>query len=159
MLQEILFNLAVFITFLIYYSKNRDKARQALVLLYKSIRKIYPLILIMMFLFVFLQKLSIEGMITGYIEASSGYLGYLSAAVAGSIFHIPHFIAFPIGGQLLQTGVNPGFIAVFISSLVMVHIFSIPIEIKFLGVKFAVIRNGLSFMFSIIIGIIFGVLY
>ena len=159
MYGALLFNIAVLVVFLLFYFRNKKKARHALHLAIKSFWKIGPLLLIVMIFLIFSQRIFSGERVITYLTHSSGPLGYLIAAFLGTVVHIPLFVAFPIGGQLLQSGVNPGLIAVLITSLVMVHTFSIPIEIKELGTKFAVYRNVLSFVFAICIGVIMGLLY
>ena len=61
--------------------------------------------------------------------------------------------------ELLDKGIDPGIVGGFITSLIMVHTFSIPIEIKELGFKFAITRNVLSFIFAITIGFIIAYIY
>lgn len=47
-------------------------------------------------------------------------------------------------------------IAVFISTLTMVEIVSLPMEIKYLGRKTAILRNTLSFLFAFLTAWIMG---
>ncbi len=159
MIAPLIFNLVIIAVFASFYWKDNKKAVKAFNLALKSLLKIAPLIIIIIILLVFIQEILSAERLISYISGSSGPLGYVIAAFAGAFFHIPLFIAFPIGGQLLENSVNPGFIAVLITSLVMVHSFSIPIEVKELGLRFAVLRNSLSIIAAILIGAIIGVLY
>jgi len=153
------FNIVVVYIFGVFFLLDKKKAKEALNFALKALKTIGPILVIMIILLVFMQQFFSKEDIAKYIAASTGYSGYFTAAFLGAIIHIPFFIAFPIGGQLLHSGVNPGFIAVLITSLVMVHLLSIPIEIKELGLKFALVRNILSLVFAIFIGITIGVLY
>lgn len=141
------------------FLKNKEKNKEAIQLAFKSLKQIGPLILIILTIMMFIQRFFTTSFIEKYTTELSGPLGYIGAAFLGAIVHIPLFISFPLGGELLHAGVNPGFIAVLITSLVMVHTFSIPVEIKEMGLKFAIIRNVLSLLSAIMIGIILGVLY
>ncbi len=47
-------------------------------------------------------------------------------------------------------------IAVFISTLMMVGIVTIPVEIKYFGKKAAIIRNAFAFLFSFVVAIAIG---
>ena len=49
-------------------------------------------------------------------------------------------------------------LATFITTLTMIGMVTLPLEIKKLGKKFALLRNGLSFIIAIIIALIMGVL-
>ena len=87
-----------------------------------------------------------------YLGKDAGWGAYLSAAVIGSVSIIPGFIAYPLAGILLKTGVSLSVLSVFITTLKMVGILTIPIEAKFFGLKTAIIRNSLSFVGAILVG-------
>ncbi|MEA3230102.1 MAG: hypothetical protein U9P44_04250 [archaeon] len=159
MYEPLVFNAFIILVFLFFYSKNKNKAGKALKCAFKSLRNVIPLIMIMLIVLIFVQNTFSEEFIRQNITAFSGPTGYFIAAFLGAVVHIPLFISFPLGGQLLQSGVNPGFIAVLITSLVMVHTFTIPLEIKEMGLKFALARNILCLVSAIIIGFVMGVFY
>ena len=158
-IPAIIFNVIVMIVLIIAFKKNEEKAMDAMRLAWRSFLRLIPLMILLMFMYVLLGNLFTEQFILKYMSTASGVTGYLLGAALGGIIHLPMFIAFPIGGHLLELGVNPGFIAVLVTSLVMVHTFSIPIEVKELGWKFTIARNVLSLIFAIAIGVILGVLY
>ena len=89
----------------------------------------------------------------------AGILGYLSAAIVGSVSLIPGFISFPLAGMLRESGVGYGVIALFITTLKMVGIMTIPIEAKYFGMKVTLMRNGLSFLGAILIGGIMAIIF
>ncbi len=91
-----------------------------------------------------------------YLGRHSGALGVAIAAVIGSVALIPGFIALPLAGILLHKGINYSVLAVFITTLMMVGVFTLPIEIKYFGKKAAVTRNILSFIGAVLIGILVG---
>ncbi len=92
-----------------------------------------------------------------YLGRHSGVLGIAVAAVIGSVALIPGFIALPLAGIFLQKGIDYTVLAVFITTLMMVGFFTLPLEIKYFGKKAAVIRNILSFIGAVVIGILVGV--
>ena len=94
-----------------------------------------------------------------WLGKDSGIFGIITAAVIGSISLIPGFIAYPIGAILIQNGVTYSVIAVFITTLMMVGIVTLPLESKFFGWKAAASRNFLSFIGAIIIGLSIGLLW
>jgi uncharacterized membrane protein YraQ (UPF0718 family) len=93
-----------------------------------------------------------------YLGKESGVVGMVIAALLGSIALIPGFIAYPLGAMLLDNGVSYQVIAVFITTLMMVGILTLPIEIKYFGVRVSLLRNALSFVGALLIGLIMGVL-
>jgi uncharacterized membrane protein YraQ (UPF0718 family) len=96
--------------------------------------------------------------LTKWLGKESGSMGMIIAAVIGSISLIPGFIAFPIGAILVKNGVSYSVIAVFITTLMMVGIVTLPLESKYFGWKVALTRNIISFAGAIIIGLAVGLL-
>ena len=82
------------------------------------------------------------------------FIDPLIGAVAGSFsFGIP-IAAYVTGGELLKEGVSLLAVTAFILSWSTVYITLMPLEITTIGKKFAVLRNSLNFITSIIIAIL-----
>ena len=94
--------------------------------------------------------------ISKLVGQKSGWLGMIIASVIGSITLIPGFVAFPLASALLNNGAGIMQIAVFISTLMMVGIVTVPLEIKYFGKKAAIVRNISAFVFSYIVAIVIG---
>jgi len=78
----------------------------------------------------------------------------LVGAIAGSFsFGIP-FVAYVTGGELLKEGVSLLAVTAFILAWSTVYIMLLPLEIAAMGKKFAILRNSLNFISSIIIAIL-----
>ncbi len=78
----------------------------------------------------------------------------LVGALAGSLsFGIP-ITSYIVGGELLKEGISLIAITAFIMTWTTVGIAMLPLEAKFLGKRFAFIRNILNFIFAIIISIL-----
>jgi len=97
-----------------------------------------------------------DTLIVKYLGANSGWLGFTIAAIIGSITLIPGFISYPLAATLLKQGATYAVVAVFMTTLMMVGIVTLPLEIKYLGKKAAIFRNVLKFVAAIIIGILMG---
>lgn len=121
--------------------------------------KILPAIVSVLILVSIILYLMPNELIVKYLGEDAGFTGYVFAAIAGSIALIPGFIAYPLAGILLKTGVSYPVIAVFITTLMMVGILTLPIEIKFFGVRVSLIRNALYFSGALIIGSLIGLFY
>ncbi|MGQ9534975.1 MAG: hypothetical protein ACUVTF_07070 [bacterium] len=87
---------------------------------------------------------------------NSGMRGIGIAAVLGSVALIPMFITYPLAAILLKGGVSYQVLAVFITTLLMVGVLTLPIEVKYFGLKVSIIRNILSFIGALIIGLVIG---
>ena len=92
------------------------------------------------------------------IGEETGFTGMLLTSFDGAITVVPVMIAFPIVAELLKNGAGIIQMAVFVSTLTTVGIITIPMEIKYLGKKIAILRNVLAFIFSFITAYLVGVL-
>ena len=88
---------------------------------------------------------------------NSGITGVMIAAVLGSVSLIPGFIAYPLAAILLKSGATYTVVAVFITTLMMVGVLTLPLEAKYFGMKVSLIRNALSFIGALVIGLIIGI--
>ncbi|NQU17005.1 MAG: permease [Candidatus Saganbacteria bacterium] len=118
-----------------------------------------PAIFIVIFLTSVFLYLIPEKVITEYLGAGSGFLGVVAAALVGSISLIPGFVAFPLAGLLISRGINYTIVAVFITTLLMVGLLTLPIEIKYFGKKAAITRNVLSFIGALVVGVLIGAFF
>jgi len=110
-------------------------------------------VLILVSIFLYLVP---ESFIIKTLGKDSGFMGFIIAGLIGSIALIPGFISYPLAAVLIKGGVSYKIIAVFITTLMMVGVLTLPIEIKYFGVRASVVRNILSFIGALIIGVIMG---
>ena len=137
--------------------KDRQKTKKALIKAWRAFEKILPQFLsILMLTSLALSVLSQET-ITSLLGARSGMVGLLTASIVGSITLIPGFVAFPLAAALLKSGAGYMQIAVFISTLMMVGVITIPVEIKTFGKRATMVRNVSAYLFSIVAAIVIGV--
>lgn len=142
---------------LLSFFKDRGKTKLALKKAWKSFENILPQFLsIIIIIGIMLAVLNPET-ISKLIGRQSGWIGMVIASVIGSITLIPGFVAFPLASALLKSGAGFMQIAIFISTLMMVGIVTIPVEIKYFGKKATILRNILAFAFSYIVAIAIGV--
>lgn len=95
--------------------------------------------------------------IADIISKQNVYVATIVAAAFGTITLIPAFIAFPLIGTLAGVGVGIMPSVAFLTTLTMVGVATFPLENKEFGIKFAMTRNMLSFVFAIIIALVMGV--
>lgn len=80
------------------------------------------------------------------------------SALVGSITLIPAFVAFPLVGSLVSVGASIVPAVAFLTTLTMVGVVTFPLEKKEFGTKFALMRNGMSIFFAVIIALAMGVI-
>ncbi len=96
--------------------------------------------------------------ISNLVGREAGFFATVVAAVLGAITLIPSLVAFPLAGSLLRSGATVMTISAFVTTLVMVGIVTAPMEIKILGKKFTLLRNGFGFLAALSIAGIMGVI-
>jgi len=147
------------ICFLLSFISNKQKTVMGIKRGLKMLMNILPTIIVVLIIVSVILSFLPQELLVRYLGEDTGFIGYVTAALIGSIALIPGFIAYPLAGILVKNGVGYPVIAVFITTLMMVGVLTLPVEIKFFGVKTAIIRNTLYFIGAIIIGVIMGVAY
>jgi len=82
--------------------------------------------------------------------------GYGLVALIGTVITLPGPIAFPLAGTLLRHGALPGLLATFITTLTMVGTVTAPAEIAHFGKRFTLVRQAVSLILAIVIGLLMG---
>lgn len=138
------------------FIKSKAKTALALKKAWMMFSGILPQFLTILLLIGLLQAVLQPDTIQAIIGSRSGIKGMVLSALLGSVTIIPALIAFPIASELLQNGAGMMQIAVFISTLTTVGFVTIPIEVKYLGRKVALLRNLLALLFSFVVAYIIG---
>jgi uncharacterized membrane protein YraQ (UPF0718 family) len=138
------------------YYKDKGKTKMALKKAWRSLENILPQFLGILMLIGILLAIFNTELITKIIGEQSGWAGVVISAVIGAITLMPGFIAFPTAAMLLQGGAGYMQIGAFISSLMMVGVITLPVEIEYFGKRLAIARNVLAFLFSFIVAFIIG---
>ena len=138
------------------FVKDRVKTKKALKKAWKSFENILPELLVVLLLVELLLAVLNTELISKIIGEDSGWLGVLLAATVGAVTLIPGFVAFPTAAMLLQGGAGYMQIGAFVSTLMMVGIVTLPVEIKYFGKRTAVLRNVFAFAFSFLVAYVIG---
>lgn len=140
------------------FIKDKRKTLIALKKAWKAFENILPQFLSILVIIGLAFAVLTPEMITTLLGANSGVLGVLVASLIGSITLIPGFVAFPLAAALLKNGAGYMQIAAFVSTLMMVGIVTMPLEIKTFGKRAALIRNISAYAFSLIAALVIGVM-
>ena len=156
MLQTIGLYAVTIVLIIVSLIKNKQKTLKAIKKAWKALENILPQFLgVIVLVGLILAVLNPEAII-GIIGSSSGWLGAALASVIGAITLIPGIIAFPTAALLIEGGAGYMQIGAFVSSLMMVGVVTIPVEIKYFGKKTTLIRNSLALVFSFFVAFILG---
>jgi uncharacterized membrane protein YraQ (UPF0718 family) len=138
------------------YRKDKLKTQRSLMKAWKSFESILPQLLGIIFIMGIVLSLLDAETISHFIGSSSGWIGVLISAIAGSIVIIPSFVAFPMVALLLQKGAGVMQAAVFVSTVMTVGIVTAPLEMKYFGKKLTIARNIAAFLFSFLVAFVIG---
>jgi len=135
---------------LISFFKDKAKTAKAVKKGLKAFEGILPQFLVVLILVAMTLAVLDTATIARYLGAESGVFGVLIAACVGAITLIPGFVAFPAAAALLEGGAGATQIAAFVSSLMMVGVVTLPMEMKYFGRRASLLRNGFAFVFSFV---------
>lgn len=136
--------------------KDKKKTLMSLKKAWKAFENILPQFLVVLLLVGVLLAVLNTDVISKVIGKDSGWLGVVLSAVVGAITLIPGFVAFPMAAMLLQGGAGYMQIGAFVSTLMMVGVVTMPVEIKYFGKKLTFLRNVLAFAFSFAVALVIG---
>lgn len=155
-MQNVILYSATALLVTLSFIKDKDKTIKAMKKAWKAFENILPQFLGIILLVGIMLAILNPGTISSIIGASSGWWGVTIAAIVGAITLIPGFVAFPTAALILQNGGGYMQIGAFISSLMMVGVVTLPLEIKYFSKKSAILRNVLAFVFSFIVALVIG---
>ena len=151
-----IYGIVVLACYIYAYLKNKQKYKKSLKQGGKQFLKQVPF-LIAIFLFISLFDVFVpKRVIISIIGKGNGAMSVLLSAILGGIIQGPVASSYPLGQLLLEKGATVTSVATFLNSWVMVGILILPFEISVFGKKFAYIRNLISFIGAILIGIAVG---
>ena len=151
----ILINGLVIISLIISFFKDKKKTKKSLLIALKTLGKITPSILSVILLIGIMYGLFADK-IALFFGQESGVIGFVTIALFGSVIHMPALLAFPLAGSFLKEGASISSVAAFITTLTMIGIVTLPLEIKTMGKKFTIYRNAISFIIALIIAALMG---
>jgi len=146
------------VALIVAFVKDCGKTKKAVKITLRSLAGMAPMVLMIIVLIGVLMGFVPRTFIERAVGGESGFLGILYSVLFGAVMFIPALLAFPLAESLLESGAALSSVAAFITSLTMIGMVSLPVEIKELGGKMTALRNGLGFFFALIIAVLMGVL-
>ncbi len=137
--------------------KSKNKTWQVLKKAWLAFENILPQFLIILLVIGVMLAILTPEQISRLLGGESGWVGVLAASLLGSVTLVPAFIAFPLAAALLRSGAGIVQIAAFVSTLMMVGIVTLPVEIRYFGRKAAIVRNVSAYVFSLAVALVMGV--
>lgn len=136
--------------------KSKEKTKKAFKIAARALLKTAPSLLAVLGIVGLTLGILNPETISRLVGSEAGFMATIVAALLGAITLIPSLVALPLAGSLLRSGATVMTISVFITTLIMVGVVTAPMEIKVLGKKFTLLRNGLGLLSALIIAGIMG---
>jgi uncharacterized membrane protein YraQ (UPF0718 family) len=137
-------------------AKSRERTAKALKIAAKTFLSSLPFFIAVFALIGLVEVFVSPKTIVWLMGPSRGILAPISAAITGGIMSGPPAASYPMAKILVGHGAGTAAVATFIIAWVAVGTISLPVEIKLMGARFAWTRWALTFVLSIILGIILG---
>lgn len=153
----VIFYIISFILLVGSFIKDKKKTEKALKKAYKSFMNLLPAVLPMVLFVGVLLTFVTPELIGKVLGKDAGGLGIIIGLFIGSTSFIPSFVAFPLGGTLIENGAGYPQVAAFLSSAMAVGIASMAVEMKYFSKKMTILRNGMALIGSLIFAIVIGV--
>ena len=155
MTSVILYSLTI-IFLIISFIKDKSKTKKAIISGLKSFENVLPQFLCIIITLGILLSFFTPDTISKILGNSSGFIGIILADIIGAITMMPTFVAFSLGNTLLLNGAGYSQVATLVSSLVLIGLMTLPLEVEYMGKRAAFLRNLIAFIFSIVVGLILG---
>lgn len=153
----ILFWVIAIALFIVSLIKNRQKTFAAMKKSKGMMKNMIGEIIGVIFLIGFILTMVPPESIKDFLGSSNAFISTIMSAIVGSITLIPAFVAFPLVGSLVDAGASVVPAVAFLTTLTMVGVVTFSLEKKEFGLKFAFVRNTLSFGFAVFIALFMGV--
>jgi len=153
-MSSLILYLATVILYVISYTKDKEKTKRAFLQGWKSLTNMMPQFLGIIIVVGVTLALVKPETISSILGGSSGLLGVILSSIIGSVVMMPTFVAFSTGDMLLKSGAGLPQVAALISTLTLIGIITIPMEVQYVGKKAALYRNLVAFFFSILVGLL-----
>ena len=140
------------------FRKDREKTNQAVKKGFRMFLGVLPHFLTILLITGILFTAVTPGMIRDVIGTGSGFRGMVLSALTGAVALVPVLAVVPMVSRLLESGAGIPQMAVFISTLTTVGIATLPLEIRYLGVKASILRNLFFFVSAFITSWALGVI-
>jgi uncharacterized membrane protein YraQ (UPF0718 family) len=128
------------------YGRDRRKTKEALRATGKILYTILPVLIFVFVLMGLIQAYVSREMIAAVLGKQTGVFGILYAELIGSVALFLPPAVFPFGGYLYGQGAAYGPIAGFVFTAILIGVTTLPLELKFMGKRFTIARNVLTFV-------------
>jgi len=134
-------------------SENKKSIKQSILKAVKGLWMAFPMIIGTILLTSFLSVIVPKSFYTSVFSKNFFFDSFIGGLI-GSISAGNPITSYIFGGEMLGKGVGLIAVTAFLVSWVTVGLIQLPAESAILGKKFAILRNIMAFIFSIIVAIV-----
>jgi uncharacterized membrane protein YraQ (UPF0718 family) len=151
----IIYLAVAFILLILSAVKDINKTKQALKTSGKVALTVFPVLFLIFILMGVVSAFVSKETIASWLGSRSGVTGILIGEVVGIYALIEPAAVFPFAGVLHDRGASYGAVLGFVMTAILIGVSTLPLEIKVFGKHFTIVRNVLTFVFVLLIGLVF----
>lgn len=149
----------VLVLYFVYFlrgdkKKLKDASKKSVKILVQNSIRIFAIFVIIAILEKFLSPQAVSQFLLKF----RGFVGIIAGALTGAVMMGPAATSYPLGQYLLAHNASYSLVTAFLFTWVGIGIVALPLEFKFLGKKFTLLRNSFTFIAAILIALIMGVI-
>jgi uncharacterized membrane protein YraQ (UPF0718 family) len=138
------------------YRRDPDKAQAAIKTGGAALLNLLPLLVAIFALVGLFQEFLPPEMIENVLGKGNRLTSLLAGGLIGAISIGPPLASYPIAGSLLADGAWPPAVAAFILAWISVGVITLPFEAQIFSWRFALLRNGLTWVMALLSGLLLG---
>lgn len=148
------FVIALYVIYFVKGNKRKfkDASSKSVKMFFQNSVRLFAIFVIIAILEKFLSPQAVSQFLLKF----RGFTGIIVGVITGSIMMGPAATSYPIGQYLLSNSANYSLVAAFLFTWVGIGVVALPLEFKFLGKKFTLLRNSFTFIAAIVIALLMG---
>ncbi len=156
-IEGIILLVLVIILYAVYFIKGdknklKDASKKSVKMFVQNSIRLFAIFVIIAILEKFLSPQAVSQFLLKF----RGFVGIVVGALTGAVMMSPAATSYPIGQYLFAHNASYSLVAAFLFTWVGIGVVALPLEFKFLGKKFTLLRNSFTFIAAILIALIMG---
>lgn len=116
--------------------------------------RLLPMLLVAFLLTGFTEVLLPAGFVERWLSGAAGARGILVAWVAGALTPAGGLVGMPLAAGLLQAGAGVGVLVTYLTSMAVLPVLRLPMEVGFYGARLALLRVAASLLLPPVAGLL-----
>jgi uncharacterized membrane protein YraQ (UPF0718 family) len=116
--------------------------------------RLVPMLVVAFLLTGFTEALLPAGFVERWLSGAAGARGILVAWVAGALTPAGGLVGMPLAAGLMQAGAGVGVLVTYLTSMAVLPVLRLPMEVGFYGVRLALLRVAASLLLPPVAGLL-----